>query len=212
MELNLNELEKNILTDEFVAALKKIDFDYCDYAVNIMTNTFHNVYKAEYGDQKSNYDDFCHIYLTTGKMLMRHIDESGLTAAIGKAIHHLNDFSFTGHTALLAFDDTFLKKNLKVKPEKVQEFWKYCEENKQRTFSQMAAPDFSFEKAAVFAMQTLTDKGAPAWQYGSKSRWVKMAGLALTAVNIAGAVDAITGVGAAVAVASAAAGSAGMLL
>ncbi len=212
MEINLYQLEKQIGSDEFVAALKKIDFDYCEYAVSVLEKTFPNIYKTEYAGQESNYNDFCHIYLTTAKLLMRHFDETGLTAAIGKAVKHLENFSFTQHTALLAFDDNYLKKNLKVKPEKVDSFWKHCEESKAELFKVMAEPGFSLEKTVEFAMRTLTQTDCPEWQYGSKSRWVKVAGAALTAVNIACALGAITGVGAAVAVASAAAGSAGMLL
>lgn len=210
MKLDLYELERKVSSPELIAALKKIDFDYCDYAVNIMEKTFHNVYKAEYSGQKSNYADFCSIFQTTATMLMRHFDESGLGAALGKVIHHLNDFSFTEHTAILAFDDNFLKKNLNVKPEKVQEFWKYCEEDKQKLFASIAAEDFSFEKCAVYAMETLTEKDGPAWHYGSNSKWVKMSGATLAAVNAAGALGIYTGVGGVLLACSVLAGIAGM--
>lgn len=202
-------VEKN---EALPCALERVDADSVAAAAEATIALYRQVKAGEVRNDETGYKHFKAVMFETARGAMRQIDESGVTSALKASYPALEGFSLSKNNGLLLLDEWVLRYQFGMPRQNISKWWAHIDAHKSEILAQLCASDATMTSMLAYAERTFDLEDGPEWHYNSKSKVVKVAGAVLAAVNVAGALGAITGIGAAVAVASAAVGSAGMLL
>ena len=206
--MTLHELHNKVSKNkDLTTALGRVDPAVIDYYTHVLKLTFPHVFKAEHEPDPNRFQLLKAIYFRTAAAAMNYLDVTGVTAAIGKSVADLKNFSYRKNIPNLAFDHDFLVRHLGVPESKVLKFWEAVDIRKTVAIRLMQQPGFKLESLVAGAEQTFDSTGGPDWEHLSPGFWTRMAGFALGCANVGLAVGSV-GIGTPVAVASVAAGAA----
>ena len=148
--ISLCDLNERLSGDrEARNAIGKIDPEVNDYYCSIMKQTFPQVFKAERDNDLGRLSFLLDIYYLAAKGSMRQIDESGLTAAIGRMAVELEEFSFEENAPNLVLEHLYLTKNLGIPDHKVRHLWPFVDRHKHDIIHRMSEPGFCLESLIV---------------------------------------------------------------
>ncbi|MBI3694982.1 MAG: hypothetical protein HY238_09115 [Acidobacteria bacterium] len=191
----------------FASAIKKVDAGLLEYTCAVMEDSFQQFFLAEEAGDERRAELVKDVLFDAASVAMHHIDQTGVTAAVGGLAQHLRDFSFRENAACLAVDHVYLTTKLGIPDRKVQRLWVWVDEHRGDAVRMLSRPGFSLEKTVARARRRpLYYEGLESWQRMSPGGWLRLAGYALGCFNVGAAVGTL-GLGTPVAVASVATGA-----
>jgi hypothetical protein len=207
------EVEHRIGKEGALAAgLQRIDLGLLQNSGRSIETAFRQLWAFEKSEDAISANACKEICFGAMLVALRHIDSTGVSREIGRLAPHLSDFSYQDNLPALSFDHAYLTQTLQVPEDKVLAFWRHVDTHRSQVIERMSTGHFAFEPLVAQARREFDSTEGEPWQHMSPGLWTKIAGGGLAAVNVAGAIGAITGIGAAIAVASCVAGSAGIFL
>jgi hypothetical protein len=172
----------------------------------LLEELFPQVFRAERSANRPRLRLLTDLYFTAAHGASAHLDETGITAAVGGLIHHLRRFSFETNAANLGFDHLYLTSRLGIPEDKVQHFWPYLDRRKERAIAVIGEKGFRLASTVKAARETFEAEGGEEWQRLSPGFWTRMAGYALGCANVGAALGS-AGIATGLALASVAVGA-----
>jgi hypothetical protein len=207
------EIEHRIGKDrDLLAGLSKVDCQLLAECTSEIKAAFARLWAFEKSNDPVSVKASKDICFAAMAIAFRHLDATGVSHAVGRLSSHAADFNFVQNLPALAFDHAYLTQTLRVPEAKALKFWHHVDAHRPQFIKRMTKADFAFEPLMVQVRRGFDSPKGEAWQHMSPGIWTKIAGGALAAVNVAGAVGAITGIGLGVAVLSCLAGSGGIFI
>jgi hypothetical protein len=210
--MNLTDIESKLKSDRSLhealeRAVKNASRDVLEGGLHAFTTCFRELTRIDHAGRHAEAAQLEAACFEIGAVLLRHVDECGITTAIGRAAGLLREFSFVENRSSLLYDHMILVEQMGVPSSKVDAFWRMVDERRGRTIDMMAAPDFRF--GSLLHRQRKTAEQVPEWAHLMRP-WVLLGGIALGVGNAAACIFT-AGVGTPVAIASGVGAGAGIV-
>jgi hypothetical protein len=210
--MNLTDIESKLKSDRSLhealeRAMKNASREVLEGGLHAFTVCFRELTRIDHSGRHAEAAQLEAACFEIGAVMLRHVDECGITAALGRAVGLVRDFSFVQNRSSMFYDHMVLVQQMAVPTAKVESFWRMVDERRAQTVDMMAAPDFRFE--ALLHRKRKTAEQVPEWAHLMRP-WVLLGGIALGAANIAGAVGTL-GIGTPLCAASGVAAGAGIV-
>jgi hypothetical protein len=188
--MNLTDIESKLKADRSLheaveRALKSASPELLEGGLNAFTTCFRELTRIDHSGRHAEAAQLEAACFEIGAVMLRHIDQCGITAALGRGAGLVRDFSFVQNRSSMVFDHMLLVERMAIPTGKVDSFWRMADERRAQALDMMGAPDFRFE--SLLHRKRKTAEQVPEWAHLMRP-WVLLGGIGLGAGNIAAAV------------------------
>ena len=165
-----------------VSTLRGLDQALCASYVSALSALFKQIIAQEHRD-KQQFEALKQAYAATARGAMSYLDDSGVTAAVGRVAPLLRDVSFKQNEAMLAYEAACLFR-LGIPHDKIRPYWEWLDHHKAPVLTALAQPGFLIAPTIDAAVLGFGHEvGGAAWEHLSPGWWRRLAGAALIVAN-----------------------------